>query len=166
MNWLGSQMRGEETSMGVTVCHPICPYPRIPRQSRFVPLLTAIACGLLLSGGAAAQGNTDYDCTDFDSQADAQAFYEEMGGPLYDPFNLDDDDDGAACEAWEADFSRTAAGERGINGHDGEDTDCADFVSHEEAQAYFEDDGGSRRHNVDHLDPNHNGIACEAGEPG
>jgi hypothetical protein len=114
----------------------------------------------------AAQDNVDYDCTDFDSQADAQAFYEEMGGPLYDPFNLDDDDDGEVCEAWESNFSRTAAGERGINGNDGEDTDCADFVSQEEAQAYFEEDGGSHRRNVDHLDPNHNGIACETGEPG
>ncbi len=27
-------------------------------------------------------------------------------------------------------------------------------------------DGGSARKNVDHLDPNHNGIACESGEPG
>jgi hypothetical protein len=27
-------------------------------------------------------------------------------------------------------------------------------------------DGGSNRQNVDHLDPNHNGIACEEGEPG
>lgn len=161
--------------MAVTTRHPFFPYPRIShsRQGVAAPLLAAslawslyLGLFLFLAGGAAAQENTDYDCTDFDSRADAQAFYEEMGGPLYDPFNLDDDDDGEACEAWEADYSRTAAGERGINGHDGEDTDCADFASHEDAQTYFEDDGGSRRHNVDHLDPNHNGIACEAGEPG
>lgn len=166
MNWLGSQMRGEEITMGVTICHPFFPLPRLRIPRQLVPLLLAIVSSVSLFGSAVAQSTTDYDCTDFDSQADAQAFYEEMGGPLYDPFNLDDDDDGDACEAWGADFSRTAAGERGINGHDEEDTDCADFVSQEAAQAYFEEDGGSRRHNVDHLDPNHNGIACEAGEPG
>lgn len=153
--------------MGVTICHPLYSSPRLFRPRQIVPLLTAsLAWSLFLSGGVAAQQNTDYDCTDFDSQADAQAFYEDMGGPLYDPFNLDDDDDGEACEAWEADFSRTAAGERGINGLDGEDTDCADFASPEDAQAYFTADGGSRRHNIDHLDPNHNGVACEIGEPG
>lgn len=155
--------------MAVTNCHPFFPYPRIsrPRQVVAAPLLAAsLAWSLFLSGGVAAQENTDYDCTDFDSQADAQAFYEEMGGPLYDPFNLDDDDVGEACEAWEEDYSRTAAGERGINGHDGQDTDCADFATQEDAHAYFEEDGGSRKRNVDHLDPNHNGIACEVGEPG
>lgn len=40
----------------------------------------------------------DYDCTDFDTQEDAQEFYEEEGGPDEDPHNLDRDGDGVACE--------------------------------------------------------------------
>ena len=114
----------------------------------------------------AAQSGYDYDCTDFDSREDAQAFYEEMGGPLYDPYNLDDDEDGEACEEWERDFARTSEGARGINGEDGADTDCADFGDADEAQVYFINDGGTQKKNDDHLDPNHNGIACEDGEPG
>jgi hypothetical protein len=133
-----------------------------------VQILVAIVAGALLLPlpAAADQSGYDYDCTDFDSRRDAQRFYEELGGPLYDPFNLDDDEDGMACEEWIRDYERTQAGEDGINGADGEDRDCADFASQAEAQGYFEDDGGSMDVNIDHLDPNHNGIACERGEPG
>ncbi len=133
-------------------------------------------CGLLVTvlamwslpppAAGAAQTGRDYDCTDFDSRADAQDFYEELGGPLYDPFNLDDDEDGKACEEWAGDFARTAAGEDGVNGKDGIDKDCADFETPARAQRYFLEDGGSMKQNVDHLDANHNGVACEQGEPG
>lgn len=128
-----------------------------------VPLMCA---AVWPSVGVAAQGNDDYDCVDFDSREDAQAFYEELGGPLYDPYNLDDDQDGLACEEWVRDYERTAAGEDGANGLDGIDMDCANFTTPAHAQRYFLEDGGSARNNVDHLDPNHNGIACEVGEPG
>jgi hypothetical protein len=126
-------------------------------------------CALCLftgSGISAAQIDVDYDCTDFDSRADAQAFYEETGGPEYDPYNLDDDNDGRACEEWSGEYRRSANGADGVNGKDGIDFDCADFASQEEADAYFIADGGTAKKNVDHLDPNHNGIACEPGEPG
>jgi excalibur calcium-binding domain-containing protein len=136
-------------------------------HGRVLAVTATIASSLFLPGTpAAAQGSYDYDCTDFDSRRDAQAFYEEAGGPLYDPFNLDEDKDGIACEEWKRDYDRTAAGERGINGADGIDTDCADYANQQEAQRYFLGDGGSNKQNVDHLDPNHNGIACEEGEPG
>ena len=42
---------------------------------------------------------------------------------------------------------------------------CADFSTQAAAQAYFNSKGGSRTNNVDNLDPNRNGIACE-GLPG
>ncbi len=47
------------------------------------------------------------------------------------------------------------------------DYDCADFASQEEAQRYFERRGGSRTNNVDLLDADGDGIACEPyfGEP-
>ncbi len=38
---------------------------------------------------------------------------------------------------------------------------CKDFASQAEAQAYFEAHGGSPVNNVDNLDRNRNGIACE-----
>ncbi|WP_066385481.1 excalibur calcium-binding domain-containing protein [Neobacillus mesonae] len=40
----------------------------------------------------------DHNCTDFDSQEDAQLFFEANGGPEYDPHDLDRDGDGIACE--------------------------------------------------------------------
>jgi hypothetical protein len=42
------------------------------------------------------------------------------------------------------------------------DKDCADFSSHVSAQAYFEAKGGSAANNVDDLDRDHDGIACES----
>jgi hypothetical protein len=42
------------------------------------------------------------------------------------------------------------------------DKDCADFRSQAEAQAYFEANGGSPTNNVDNLDADHDGQACEA----
>jgi Excalibur calcium-binding domain len=41
------------------------------------------------------------------------------------------------------------------------DKDCADFSSQAEAQAYFEANGGSPSNNVDNLDADHDGQACE-----
>ena len=44
----------------------------------------------------------------------------------------------------------------------GDDKDCSDFATHTEAQAYFESKGGSPTNNVDRLDSDHDGIACES----
>jgi len=41
------------------------------------------------------------------------------------------------------------------------DRDCMDFNSQAEAQQYFEENGGSATNNVDDLDRNNNGVACE-----
>jgi hypothetical protein len=143
----------------------LSPRHRLGPQRVALIVTTALAGSLLLSFGAEAE-QADYDCTDFDTRADAQAFYEEAGGPLYDPFNLDDDEDGVACEEWATGYEQADAREDGINGADGIDFDCADFDSQGAAQQYFVLDGGSARNNVDHLDANHNGVACEPGEPG
>ena len=145
-----------------------------PSRHHQIPLRLLLTIAGMLGWGLVAHGavaaaqidGEDYDCTDFDTQADAQAFYEANGGPTYDPFNLDNDDDGTACEEWKRYYERAAAGQDSINGRDGIDMDCADFRNQSEAQRYFDDDGGSPRDDVDHLDANHNGIACEHGEPG
>ena len=39
-----------------------------------------------------------YNCGDFDTQQDAQAFFEAQGGPASDPHGLDGDSDGVACQ--------------------------------------------------------------------
>ncbi len=41
------------------------------------------------------------------------------------------------------------------------DRNCPDFASQAEAQRYFEENGGSAMNNVDDLDRNKNGVACE-----
>lgn len=50
-------------------------------------------------------------------------------------------------------------------GNDGVDTDCNNnfFTSTEQARAYFADDGGSIDRNVDDLDRDRDGTACDAG---
>jgi len=42
------------------------------------------------------------------------------------------------------------------------DKDCSDFATHDEAQTYFEGKGGSPSNNVDKLDADGDGIACES----
>lgn len=42
------------------------------------------------------------------------------------------------------------------------DKDCADFVTHAAAQAYFDASGGNPSNNFDDLDRDHDGLACEA----
>jgi hypothetical protein len=42
------------------------------------------------------------------------------------------------------------------------DKDCKHLATHAEAQTYFEGCGGSPTNNVDWLDADHDGIACES----
>lgn len=46
-----------------------------------------------------ARFSGDRDCSDFASQASAQEFFIETGGPQRDPHGLDADGDGRACES-------------------------------------------------------------------
>lgn len=43
--------------------------------------------------------NGDYDCVSFSSWEQAQKVYIREGGPKKDPYTLDLDEDGSACEA-------------------------------------------------------------------
>lgn len=47
---------------------------------------------------ASAQTASSIDCREFVDQAEAQRFFEAKGGPRADPFYLDGDGDGIACE--------------------------------------------------------------------
>jgi endonuclease YncB( thermonuclease family) len=62
------------------------------RLTSLVSALALIAAGLLLA--APAQGAVDYDCGDFSNQAQAQKYL--LPG---DPYRLDADDDGIACDS-------------------------------------------------------------------
>ncbi|MDP9369080.1 MAG: hypothetical protein M3Q03_12500, partial [Chloroflexota bacterium] len=113
---------------------------------------------------------------------DAQDYYDASGGNNVD--NLDADYDGTACEDlyWrdvgssssdsgssDGDSSAgdpTGGGSQaGFGGFDGVDYDCSSFGwDQAAATAYFLGDGGSAGNNVDGLDDNHNGVACEPGE--
>ncbi len=48
------------------------------------------------------------------------------------------------------------------SGDDGVDKDCSDFSSQHEAQSYFQSQGGSATNDVDKLDGNGDGEACES----
>ena len=110
----------------------------------------------------------DYDCGQFPSQADAQAFFDSIGGSAsYDPYDLDRDDDGYACEDYfiEPDPEPTAppasTGYTGPYDPFGPDRDCSDFATQAEAQAFFEAAGGpgTDRHR---LDRDRDGAVCES----
>ncbi len=90
------------------------PCPRRALCRVALAVVAALAgCMLPMPKVEAGQSGYDYDCTDFESRAVAQTFYEETGGPLYDPFNLDDDGDGLACEEWVRGYEQTEAGVEG-----------------------------------------------------
>jgi hypothetical protein len=61
-----------------------------------------------------------------------------------------DDEESADTEPGSSDVSAAGA-----------DRDCPDFSSQEEAQDYFDENGGSATNNFDLLDADGDGIACE-----
>lgn len=63
---------------------------------RWGPMLTIFVAVLMawaVSPATAAAATTDYDCADFANQAEAEEYL-----PPGDPYNLDADNDGLACE--------------------------------------------------------------------
>ena len=110
-----------------------------------------------------------HNCSDFDTWAEAQAFFESEGGPASDPHRLDGDGDGIACQ------SLTGAPGKGSTSKPEptptpkpRDThNCSDFDTWAEAQAFFESEGGPGS-DPHRLDRNDDGIACESlpGAPG
>ena len=62
-------------------------------------LVAAIAVGVGVFATSEQAQAVDYDCSDFSSQAAAQNFFFANGGPSSDPYGLDADHDGVACES-------------------------------------------------------------------
>ena len=130
-------------------------------------------CGLVLVLGLAATagaqadlGNdgVDMDCADFVELNAAQGYFVGDGGSAArNVDNLDADRDGAACESSDQTNEDTGAPDLG---NDGVDMDCADFPELNAARGYFVGDGGSPSRNVDNLDADRDGQACEPGDDG
>lgn len=72
--------------------------------SGFALIALGVGAWLSTTPGTAA----DRDCSDFDSQRDAQEFYEAHGPG--DPHNLDGDGDGVACETSPCPCAKTGSG--------------------------------------------------------
>jgi competence protein ComEC len=89
----------------------------------------------------------DRNCPAFESQPEAQAFFEAACGPDSDPHGLDGDNDGIVCESLPLIPPGT-------------DRNCPSFATHAEAQAFFEAAGGPQL-DPHGLDRDNDGIACE-----
>lgn len=71
---------------------------------RRVAIVVIVLAGLTVTVGlatatASERVQRDQDCADFPTQAAAQSYFEQQGGPASDPDLLDADGDGIACEA-------------------------------------------------------------------
>jgi len=90
-------------------------------RNRFALLFTAliIALGALSVTAPASQAVADKDCGDFNTQAQAQNFFLDHGGPQSDPHQLDADGDGIACESNPCPCSTSQGGGGGGNGNGG-----------------------------------------------
>ncbi len=66
------------------------------RTRRLIGTATVTIALAVTSSPAAAF--TDKDCSDFDTQHQAQRYFKNHGGPRHDPSRLDTDHDGKACE--------------------------------------------------------------------
>ena len=71
----------------------------VPDVRRLLLALVAGVVALALFGVVPTAYAVDKDCGDFATQAAAQSFFLEHGGPDDDPHQLDADGDGVACES-------------------------------------------------------------------
>ena len=67
-------------------------------MKRLTALLAALGVGVLVALPSGAGAFQDRDCSDFDTQRQAQKFFKKHN-PKKDPHGLDADHDGRACES-------------------------------------------------------------------
>jgi hypothetical protein len=134
------------------------------KRHHWIPIL-AVLLAVAWPGAdvpsASAQG-PDLDCTSFASFEEANTYYAE--NPEVETA-LDDDGDGTACEVYFG-LERRAGRPNARQERDsvalaqeadtGDDLDCEDFQTQEEAQAVLDADPAD----PNNLDPNGDGIAC------
>ena len=63
-----------------------------------MPVIADAAVRKTARTSARTAAKIDYNCSDFATQTQAQAFFIQNGGPARDPYRLDGDKDGVACE--------------------------------------------------------------------
>jgi len=119
------------------------------RARFFVVLFVAATTLALVLSAVPSEAQADLDCADFATQEEAQAMLERDPS---DPNGLDADNDGIACEDLPS-----GAGEPSPSGGQGQDLDCEDFSSQEEAQAEYDSDTSD----PNGLDADNDGEACE-----
>lgn len=147
------------------------------RRFTVVFVSLAVLVGTVSVGTAVPPGavfaQDDPDCSDYDTQEEAQEVLDENPD---DPYGLDGDDDGQACESrpssgddGESDGETTEqpqteeAGDSDGNGEAGDgttdaaDRDCADFETQDAAQAAYDAD----TNDPNDLDRDGDGVACE-----
>ncbi|WP_205474221.1 excalibur calcium-binding domain-containing protein [Nocardioides sp. SYSU D00038] len=89
------------------------------RIAAFASLILALGALMGFVSASPAQAR-DANCTDFDSQAAAQNYFLNHGGPHSDPDGLDSDGDGVACESNPCPCNNsTGGGGGGGDGHAG-----------------------------------------------
>lgn len=122
---------------------------------RRLSVLAALSLMVLLVSSPAAFGQSeanDLDCSDFNTQGQAQAEYDQNTN---DPNNLDNDGDGIACESLPS-GSGTGGGNGGAS-NGPQDLDCANFASQQDAQTNLNANPGD----PNRLDADNDGVACE-----
>ncbi|WP_247415425.1 hypothetical protein [Halomarina salina] len=137
-------------------------------------LLGTAGIGTAVTPGAVFAQDDDLNCSDFDTQEEAQ---EVLDDDPTDPNGLDGDDDGEACEGLPSggdggDDATTTEPEQTEGADDGEtegttgdasdgdagdDLNCDDFDTQEDAQAEYDQDTTD----PNDLDRDDDGVACE-----
>lgn len=98
-------------------------------------------------------------CSDFANWNEAQAFFLSHGGPASDQYNLDTDGNGIPCQSLigaPAPTSTPTPTPTPI-----QDRNCSDFDTWEEAQSFYESEGGPAS-DPHRLDGDGDGIACQS----
>lgn len=111
----------------------------------FLVGLLVVASGLFFVRPAAAA-----ECSDFDTQEEAQAFFDDANQD-----SLDGDGDGKACENLPSSDNGNGPSTDTATEDDG-GVRCGDFPTREEAEEYIKD-GGS----LEHLDNDKDGRICD-----
>ncbi|UOQ94671.1 excalibur calcium-binding domain-containing protein [Halobacillus shinanisalinarum] len=110
------------------------------------------------------------NCSDFDTQQEAQSFWDENGYTNdNDPHQLEgNDDDGLVCESLPdgtdspADTEDTPENEESAEeAAPVSDKDCKHFATQQEAQNFWEKNGYSKDNDPHRLDRDKDGIPCE-----
>src|SRR4051794_38862794 len=110
-------------------------------------IVTLVASAGFAVAAAPASSQADFNCSDFAYQEDAQA--KLLDG---DPYHLDQDGDGVACQS----LPHRGSGPATAPSQPTESVDCSDFAYQEDAQAYL------LPGDPHHLDADRDGVACQS----